>query len=78
MKKPKPTFNWAELDAVTPALLTGQPADSFTPKEYAERYGISERGAQYKCLRLMRLGKLERIRFRTDEGNPSSAYRLKK
>jgi hypothetical protein len=63
VKKPKPTFDWADIDAVRnqagiAVAGDGTPPGAFTVEAYASRYGVARSTAAMQLGGLVRGGKL--------------------
>jgi hypothetical protein len=67
---------WQALEReLGPPITTERPAGSVTVREFAQRYGCTERGAAAQLTTLMAQGKLRRVPFRSPGStHPAYAY----
>ena len=79
MKKPKPTFDWADLDQVRAQARMDrvrQP-DEFTVRDYVAKYNIGDARARCQLCALEKNGELT-SRLVTTDGKERRLYKIAK
>lgn len=54
---------WAQMDALAPNLVATPPANAFTTDMFAERRGLSQHISQRTLAKLVKEGRLTRVRI---------------